>query len=125
MRLQTLKRGVAAFLVVGAGGIALATLAVDSNAEPGRRDNPPSAATPRPEPRMEPTSSLEEDRKPVPIAGRVLDPVGKPLPGATIYVQHNRRYNVIDEVTPIEPVTTAGAGDCSPISTGDKAFSMA
>ena len=106
---QNLRWALAALLAVGAGGFAVATLALDSNPEPRPREQPPRGVASKPEPKMELARTTEEDRKPVPIAGRVLDPDGKPLPGATIYVQHNRLQNVIDEILPKEPVAQAGA----------------
>ena len=107
--LQKLKWVLAALLAVGAGGIAVATFAHDSNPEQGHRAGPQATVASKPEPKLELAKTPKEDRKPVPISGRVLDPDGKPLPGATIYVQHNPMRNVIDEILPIEPVARAGA----------------
>ena len=109
MLFQRLKWASAALLAAGAGGIVAATFAVDSNDEPRRRDQPPSVVASKPEPKREFVETTGEDRKPVSIAGRVLDPEGQPLPAATIYVRHSHWFDRGEESRAVEQPTTAGS----------------
>ena len=108
MLFQRLKWVSAALLAAGAGGIVAATFAVDSDDEPRRRDQPPRVIASKPEPKREFKEAAGDGRKPVSIAGRVLDPDGAPLPAAKIYVRHSHWFDRGEESRAIEQPTTAG-----------------
>jgi protocatechuate 3,4-dioxygenase beta subunit len=94
---------------LGALGIVAATYAVQSNDQPGRRDQPTKINSSPPEPNTELSKAAENDMKPLSVAGRVLDPDGKPFTGATIYVHHHHLYDRDRDAAPIESVAMAGA----------------
>ena len=108
MLFQTLKWASAIVLAVGAGGIAAATFAVGSNDQPRRQGQPPRAIASKPEPKEDYMKIAEEERKPVPIAGRVLDPDGKPLPAAKIYVRNSHWFDPGEESRAVEQPGVAG-----------------
>ena len=108
MLFQKLKWASAIVLALGAGGIVAVTFAVGSNDGPKRRDPSPRAIASRPEPKREFTKTAEVDRKPVSISGRVLDPDGKPLPAARIYVRNNHWFDRGEESRAIEQSAVAG-----------------
>ena len=58
---------------------------------------------------MELAKAAENDKKPVPISGRVVDQDGKPLKDATLFVLHSHPYDRVTEGAPIESV---GYGRC-------------
>jgi RNA polymerase sigma factor (sigma-70 family) len=108
MLFQKLKWASAIVLAVGAGGIVAATFAVDSTDEPRRRDPSPRAIASKPEPKREFTKTADEEKKRVPIAGRVLDADGKPLPAAQIYVRNSHWFDHGEESRAVEQPAVAG-----------------
>ena len=93
--------------VGGAAGLAATLLAVRPQEGAGRQDAP-AAARAAPAAVKPADRAPGEDAKPVPIAGRVVDPDGKPLPAATIYVRHSHWYDWGQEARAVERVATAG-----------------
>ncbi len=108
MMFQKLVWTSAVVLAIGAGGIVAVTFALDSNDEPRRRDPSPRTIASKPEPKRESTETTGVDRKPVPIAGRVLDPDGKPFPAAKIYVRHNHWFDRGEESRAVEQPAVTG-----------------
>jgi RNA polymerase sigma factor (sigma-70 family) len=108
MLFQRLKWASAALLAVGAGGMVVATFAVDSDDEPQRRAQSPRVVVSRPEPKVELSKLAEEGRKPVSIVGRVLDPDGKPVPAAKIYVRHSHWFGLGEEGRAVEQPASSG-----------------
>ena len=108
MLVQKFKWASAIVLAVGAGGIVAVTFALDSTDEPRRRDPSPRVIASKTEPKREFTKTAEADRKPVPIAGRVLDPDGKPLPSAKIYVRHNHWFDPGEASRAVEQPAMSG-----------------
>ncbi len=70
----------------------------------------PAAQVPSATKRGEAIVAADQDPKPepVPIAGRVLDPAGRPLAGASLYVRHNHWGRLDREADAVERVASSG-----------------